>query len=264
MRFVAWPVLGILIALLAPDASAQAHRTGVVHWFNDSKGYGFITPDDKSADVFVHSSVIQEPGVKALKEGEKVTYDLRSTPLGLAAANVQYVGALHKPMVDSGGAGGSKATAGPGGKPPPPTPAANHTGVVAWYDARRTQGAVTPDKPPMVELSFNDGDLLMDPPKAVSPGAKVTYDAVPKGNGYEAKNIHIEGVPLPGTTNRRGVVVWIGPFYGSIRPDDKSKDIPFSLSGTQTPPVGTSVLYDAGTDAKYHSTPWAANIRVVK
>ena len=50
--------------------------TGTVKWFNDAKGYGFITPDDGSEDLFAHFSAIQMGGFKTLKEGQKVGYDI--------------------------------------------------------------------------------------------------------------------------------------------------------------------------------------------
>ena len=62
--------------------------TGTVKWFNDSKGYGFITPSDGSADVFVHHTSIQADGFKSLKEGQKVTYDTEQGPKGPSAVNV--------------------------------------------------------------------------------------------------------------------------------------------------------------------------------
>jgi CspA family cold shock protein len=63
--------------------------TGTVKWFNDDKGFGFITPDDPGKDLFVHHSAIQVNGVKSLAEGAKVSYDAEQGAKGPAAANVQ-------------------------------------------------------------------------------------------------------------------------------------------------------------------------------
>ena len=63
--------------------------TGTVKWFNDSKGFGFITPDDGSADVFAHFSAIKSEGFRSLAEGQKVTYEVESGPKGPQAANIQ-------------------------------------------------------------------------------------------------------------------------------------------------------------------------------
>ena len=66
--------------------------TGTVKWFNNAKGYGFVTPDDQDEqDVFVHFSAIEMDGYKTLKEGQKVQFELEEGPKGLHAANLQSV-----------------------------------------------------------------------------------------------------------------------------------------------------------------------------
>ncbi len=62
--------------------------TGTVKWFNESKGFGFITQDDGGADVFVHFNAIQGTGFKTLAEGQAVNYDVQNGPKGLQAGNV--------------------------------------------------------------------------------------------------------------------------------------------------------------------------------
>ena len=62
--------------------------TGTVKWFNDAKGYGFITPDDGTKDLFVHHSSIAGSGFKSLREGAKVEYEAREGAKGPQADNV--------------------------------------------------------------------------------------------------------------------------------------------------------------------------------
>ncbi len=62
---------------------------GTVKWFSDNKGYGFITPDDGSEDLFAHFSAIKMDGYKTLKEGQKVTYDLKVGEKGKQADNIK-------------------------------------------------------------------------------------------------------------------------------------------------------------------------------
>ena len=63
--------------------------TGTVKWFNETKGFGFIAPEDGSKDVFVHYSAIANSGFRTLAEGQKVTYDVENGPKGPQASNVQ-------------------------------------------------------------------------------------------------------------------------------------------------------------------------------
>lgn len=65
--------------------------TGIVKWFNDGKGFGFITPDEGGEDVFVHFSAINMDGFKTLKEGQKVSFDTADGPKGKHAVNIQKV-----------------------------------------------------------------------------------------------------------------------------------------------------------------------------
>jgi len=63
--------------------------TGTVKWFNDSKGFGFITPDDGGKDLFAHHSSIQMDGYKSLKETQKVSFDVVDGQKGPAASNIK-------------------------------------------------------------------------------------------------------------------------------------------------------------------------------
>ncbi len=66
---------------------------GTVKWFNNAKGYGFVTPDNGDQDVFIHFSAIEMDGYKTLKEGQKIQFEINEGPKGLHAAHVQSVAA---------------------------------------------------------------------------------------------------------------------------------------------------------------------------
>ena len=65
--------------------------TGTVKWFNDAKGFGFITPDGGGDDLFAHFTAIQSAGFKTLKENQKVSFDVTTGPKGKQASNIQVV-----------------------------------------------------------------------------------------------------------------------------------------------------------------------------
>ena len=69
---------------------------GTVKWFNDAKGFGFIAPEDGSADVFVHYSAIASKGFRSLQEGQRVSFEVVQGPKGAQAANVAPAG--HHPL----------------------------------------------------------------------------------------------------------------------------------------------------------------------
>ncbi len=69
----------------------MARQTGIVEFFKDDKGYGFIRPDGGGKDVFVHHSVIQMEGFKSLKRGDRVEFEIQEDPKGPRAADVRRV-----------------------------------------------------------------------------------------------------------------------------------------------------------------------------
>jgi len=69
----------------------QEMASGIVKWFNESKGFGFITPDDGGDDLFAHFSAIQGNGFKTLAEGERVSFDVTTGPKGKQASNIKRV-----------------------------------------------------------------------------------------------------------------------------------------------------------------------------
>lgn len=65
--------------------------TGTVKWFNDTKGYGFISPDDGGGDLFAHFSEIQADGFKSLQDGQKVSFEVTQGKKGLQAASIKVI-----------------------------------------------------------------------------------------------------------------------------------------------------------------------------
>lgn len=73
------------------DEVSSDMQYGTVKWFNDAKGFGFIAPEDGSADVFVHYSAINSKGFRSLQEGQRVSYEVQQGPKGAQAAGVEPV-----------------------------------------------------------------------------------------------------------------------------------------------------------------------------
>ena len=70
---------------------------GIVKWFNDAKGFGFIEPEGGGADVFAHFSAVQMEGFRTLKQGSRVEYELVQGPKGSLAQNIRPVAAVTAP-----------------------------------------------------------------------------------------------------------------------------------------------------------------------
>jgi CspA family cold shock protein len=80
-----------MLAFTAHHAGGNTMATGTVKWFSDDKGFGFITPDDQSKDLFVHHSGVAGDGYRSLQEGAKVSYDAQAGDKGPRAVNVEVI-----------------------------------------------------------------------------------------------------------------------------------------------------------------------------
>ncbi len=95
---------------------------GTVKWFSNSKGYGFISPEDGGNDVFAHFSAIEMDGYKTLKQGQEVSFELKEGPKGPQAHNIQ----ASTPAPSTPATGEAPVTAPPEASPPVTTPEVVH------------------------------------------------------------------------------------------------------------------------------------------
>jgi CspA family cold shock protein len=79
------------IRIEVPLREESTMVTGVVKWFNNAKGYGFVTPDEGEQDIFVHFSAIEMDGYRTLKEGQRVEFEVEQGPKGLHALKLHSV-----------------------------------------------------------------------------------------------------------------------------------------------------------------------------
>lgn len=138
---------------VAPQVAPADGADGVVSWYDAEKGFGFLTPVDGGADVFVHLRALA-PGLTALAEGDRVTFDVVTGERGPQARHVQLVpgGARRDARATSAPHGGGPARAGrpqvtgrPGRPAQTGAPARRGEGAVVRYDAERGFGFITPD-----------------------------------------------------------------------------------------------------------------------
>jgi cold shock protein len=82
-------VLCVTVHMLTTRKWEEFMATGTVNWFNDGKGFGFITPDDGGNDLFVHFSEVHAAGFKSLQDGQRVSFEIKEGPKGKQASNIR-------------------------------------------------------------------------------------------------------------------------------------------------------------------------------
>ncbi|WP_457012840.1 cold-shock protein, partial [Geodermatophilus sp. SYSU D01186] len=181
-----------------PSSRGGGRSTGTVSWFNAEKGFGFITPDDGSADVFVHFSAIADTGgYRSLDEGQRVEYEATQGQRGPQAEDVRPEGGSgggrgrdtgyrdsgyrDSGYRDSGPRGGGAPRGGGGG--------GSSTGTVKWFNAEKGFGFIEPDDGgPDVFVHFS---AIADQGgyRSLDEGQRVQYEASPGQRGPQADSV---------------------------------------------------------------------------
>ena len=146
--------------------------TGTVKWFATTKGYGFIAPEDGSADVFVHVSAVEQAGLGTLREGDRVRYESRPGRNGRASAeDLSRVGAA--------GHAGTRHRRPPS---PPHAASASQVGTVKWFNTTKGFGFIAPDDgspEAFVHISAVERAGF----RTLQEGQRVNYELRPGPNG---------------------------------------------------------------------------------
>jgi CspA family cold shock protein len=129
-----------------PSPGEAARLTGKIKWFNRSKGFGFIVPDDGTSDVFLPLAVLERSGFSDAPDGASVTIDWMQGPKGRAATQVLELDAsTAQPRAPREGGGYGDRDRGGGGYGGDSGPAESLDGVVKWYDPARGFGFILPN-----------------------------------------------------------------------------------------------------------------------
>jgi CspA family cold shock protein len=199
-------------------------QQGTVRWFDPERGFGFLAPEDGSADLFVHASeIVGEGGTRLLREGQVVEFEVGEGERGPQAEHVVPLGA-----------GAGQATA---------AEADGADGTVSWYDEEKGFGFVTPDAGG--EDVFVHAKALAEGLTWLTEGDRVAYEVVQGDRGPQARDLHLvhsavaEAAPPPAAPARdaparpgEGVVARYDAVrgFGFITPDAGGADLFVHLS----------------------------------
>lgn len=180
---------------------------GTVSWFDETRGFGFLAPDDGGPDVFVHARALPDGGT--LEPGQRVAFDVREGDRGLQADRVR--------VLDDGPPGASR-----GGR---------DTGTVSWFDADKGFGFLAPDDGGS-DVFVHFSEIAEDGFKTLEEGQRVEYDVHRSDRGPQAQQVVVlreDAVAAPQAPERDGpevvlggVLTWLDDDkgYGFITPDD--------------------------------------------